>query len=468
MKRRSSKIVLSLGIAALGALVTLIVWMALPNGYERLIPAQAKAVLRLEPSRLQGKAGDAGALVFALGLGTEGIDMSRAVFVFVAPNEYIGFVAAVSDEDALSAQIGKMAKRKKSLSIEKDGGRSWAWLTNGWMLTWDSGSVLAMGPGVAGERDVLRQTMSRMIESGEAFSETDGYKRLVAQGGDAQLFARLDALPSPYNMLFRLGIPPACDPASVQVIASATLSKRENGSVSAKIICELVSENEETVRSIDSFEKGRGCIEPPSKSVTDTTLFVMATRTQGRPLLELLRTDVTLRGLLMGLNQTIDADKMLGSVNGLLSVEISSLARDFTPAFCLKAETHTGGLMADADYWIESAVEQKKVRLNRTGENAYRLSGDGRTLCFGVDSTGSMLYFSSPDMAGAAARPWPVAKSNATRGLLAYFHLNMPMLYALPCMKSGGVSSLIKMLLPATHGITYEAETGRRSTIRIE
>jgi len=254
----------------------------------------------------------------------------------------------------------------------------------------------------------------------------------------------------------------------VQVFASVTLSRQRNGDVSAKITSELSSENEETLRSIDSCEKGKGCIERPSKAVTDTTLFVMATRTQGRPLLELLRTDPTLRGLLMGLNQTIDADKMLGSTNGLLSIEIASLARDFTPAFCLKAETHTGGLMANADYWMESAAEEKRVRLERMAGDAFRLSGDGGTLCFGLDSAHSMLYFSSPAMLHVAAKPWPVAKSRATRGLLTYFHLNMPLLLAQPCMKGDGVAALIKMLLPATHGVTYEAETGRKATITIE
>lgn len=468
MKQRNRKALLSLGIALVGALLVLLVWAFLPKGYERLIPAQAKAVLRIVPSQLQPKIGDADPLTTTLGISAEGIDLQEALYTFVTPNEYIGFLAAVSDEDALRTQIEKLVSQKRCLPIEKNGGRQWAWLSAGWLLTWDSDAVLAMGPGMAAERDVLRQTMSRMIESGEPFTETNSYENLMKQGGDAQLFAQLDALPSPYNMLFRLGVPPACDPAAVQVFASVSLSKQAGGGLLATIKSELKSENDEILRSMDSFEKGKGCIEKPSKEATDSTLFIMATRTQGQPLLELLRTDATLRGLLMGLNQTIDADKMLGSTNGLLTIEIASLAKDFTPAFCLKAETHTPGLMANAEYWLESAAEQKKVKLERLKDNSFRLSNDGQTLFFGLDNANSMLYFASPSMLPATAKPWPAAKSNGSQGLLTYFHLDMLKLFKQPCMEKGGVATVVKALLPAAHSVTYEARSGRKAEIRIE
>lgn len=468
MKQRKRKALLAIALLAGVVLVCCIVWLFLPRGYERLVPAQAKAVVRIEPARLQQRLGGASPLATSWGVGTKGLDMKQPVYLFITPNEYVGLAAAIDDDDAFSAQIDSLVKLGKCSPIEDLDGRRWAWLEAGWMFTWDSSSLLAMGPGMSAERDVLRQTMSRMIDSGKPFTSTDNYTKMVAQGGDAQLFSQLDALPAPYNMLFRLSVPPTCDPAAVQLFATVSLTSRPGGHLVTEIKSEMTSDNDDIAQSLAQFEKGKQCIEAPSQAVTDSTLFVMATSMQGRPLLELLRTDPTLRGLLLALNQTIDADRLLGSSSGLFTIEVSSLGSDWTPAFCLKAENHTPGLLSDADYWLESAASQPGVKLQRHGAADFSLTADKRTVEFGVLHDAGAVYFASAGMSSRARRPWLAAKSRSGSGLLTCFSLNLQKFFAQPCLRNAGAAALIRQMLPGTQRLTYEARTGGKAVLRIE
>lgn len=465
---RRKKIGIAAGALCL-AVIALFVWLWWPRSYEQIIPAQAKAVVRLDPARLQKVWGKESPFKEMIGGQTDGIDWAKPLYAFVTPNEYIGLVAAMGDEAALRKLTEAWAKQGKCLPAEETDGRPWVWLKAGWLLTWDSRSVLLLGPGVAGERDVLRQSMTRLLDGDNPFTSTPAYKRLLQAGGDAQLFATLDALPTPYNLLFRLSVPASCDPAAVQLFAAATLRPQSGGASTLTLQSELTSENPDILQALDAQERAKQPILPP-KALPDSALFALATCTDGKPLIELLRTDHTLRDLLMGLNQTIDADRMLASVHGLLTLEISGLGKDWIPTFCLRAETQARDLFADASYWMESAARQKDVTLQRRDADNFILTGKEQSLIFGRLPRQGALYFASPSWQPGLSRPAPFTKAKASEknGVLAYFHLNLTRLFAQPCMADGGVAGIIRTLLPGSHAVTYEARAGRKATLRIQ
>ncbi len=466
MKNFINKKNLTIALAVVAALTIafLTAWWLWPKSYEEMIPAQAKAVVRIQATELQKEVGNIpNPLEKALGIKPDGLDLTQPLYAFVTPNEYIGFVAKVHNEDAIDAQINKLVTQKKCQPTEEYDDLHWAWLNSGWLMAWNSRMVLALGPGVAQEKDMLRQTITSMVNTGDCFTKTKAYDQLKAQQGSIQLFAQLDAVPTPYNMLFRLSVPADCDPSAVQVFASAKINKD-----STEINSNITSENEDIVSAIDAFEKEKGCIRIANPTLCDSTLFVMATSTQGKQLLQLLKTDATLRGLLMGLNQTIDADRMLSSTNGVFSMEISSFAKDWTPTFCLKAETTANNLFADADYWMESAKKQKNVVLKRTSAEAFFLSNDKQQLNFGKNATHKVLYFTSPSLVERAAQPLIAQKSSETQGTLVYFHVNLNKLFTQPCMSSGAMTDILKTILPGSQAITYKAETGRKASLVIQ
>lgn len=451
------------------ALVALIAWWLWPKNYADMIPAQAKAVVRIVPSELANSPlKNVNPIEKALGLKPDGIDLKSPVYAFVTPNEYIGFTAKVEDKDAVINQINKLVKLKKCAPIEYIDGQAWIWINAGWLATCTDNTLLILGPGVAQERDVLRQTMTTMINTGDTFTSTDNFKKLKEQTGGIQLFAQLDAMPTPYNLLFRLAIPADCDPAAVNVFATANIKQNEAKQCVTTITSTLTSENDDILAAIDQYEREKGCISLPTTSEQQAPLFALSTRTQGKPLLKLLKTDATLRGLLMGLNQTFDADQMLGSTDGLFSIEIDSLAGDWTPIYCMKTETQAKNLFDNADYWMECAKKQKNVTLKRISPNAFVLNSDKQQLHFGLNAANTALYFASATMLPKAEMPFNVTKTDSKEGVLVYFNLNLKKFFQQPCVKSKGASSLIQMLIPGSKRVCYQATTGRKATLTIE
>ena len=451
------------------ALVALIAWWLWPKNYADMIPAQAKAVVRIVPSELTNSPlKSVNPIEKAIGIKPDGIDLKSPVYAFVTPNEYIGFTAKVENKEAVINQVNKLVRAKKCAPIEYIDGQAWIWINAGWLATCTDNTLLILGPGVAQERDVLRQTMTAMINTGDTFTSTDNFKKLKELTGGIQLFAQLDAMPTPYNLLFRMAIPADCDPAAVNVFATADMNLSKAKQCVTTITSTLTSENNDILAAIDQYEKEKGCISVPTNGKQQTPLFVLSTRTQGKPLLKLLKTDATLRGLLMGLNQTFDADQMLGSTNGLFSIEIDSLANDWTPIYCMKAETQAKGLFDNADYWMDCAKKQKNVTLRRISPNAFVLNSNKQQLHFGLNATNTTLYFASAAMVAKAQMPFDATKTNAAKGTLVYFQLNLKRFFEQPCVKSKEASSLIKMLIPGSEKVCYQATTGRKATLTIE
>lgn len=456
---------------AICALTWLLVWWLMPKNYADVIPSQAKAVVRIVPSELtKSSLKDINPLEQTLGIKADGIDLNSPLYAFITPNEYIGFTAKVKDQDAITAQIDKLVKQKKCSPIEEIDGQQWVWINAGWLATWTNNTLLVLGPGVAQERDVLRQTMTAMMHSDDSFTSTDKFNELKSLQGAMQLFAQLDALPTPYNLLFRLAIPPECDPSAVHLFATIKSENKGNTANYTTIESNVTSDNEDIEQAIKTFEKHKSCISFPEETLQSASapLFVLSTCTQGKPLLQLLKTDATLRGLLMGLNQTFDADKMLSSTNGLFSIEIDSLSKDFTPTYCMKAETTADHLFDNADYWIASAAKQKNVTLKRISPLSFMLKNEHQQLNFGYHTANAALYFASSSMLAKASQPFLAQKTNDKEGLLVYFHLNLAKLFQQPCFKNNSTSNLIQMLLPGSKQITYKAYTGGKSILKIE
>ncbi len=449
-------------------IIGLTVYWLWPKSYVNLIPAQAKAVVRLDVTKMDQLKGRANPLEQLGGLQPNGMDLSEPAYAFVTPNEYVGLAIKMGSKATFDQGIETLIKERKSQALESYEGWSWAWLNAGWYVCWNERALLLLGPGVAGEKDQLRQTMVALINTSDDFSSTVSFKKLEEQQGCIRLFAQLDALPTPYNLLFRLSVPTDCDPAAVQVFASAELKKKANGSQQTLIQSEMTSENADILSAITAYEDQKGCIASPPPAATDTTLFSIATRTQGKPLLQLLKADATLRGLLMGLNQTIDADKMLSATDGLFTIEISQLNKDWTPSFCIKAETQSGKLFSDASYWMESARKQKDVQLKQTSAETFCLSSEKQQLCFGRNASNSLLYFATPNMEAQAQRPFFTQKSEDQEGTLVYFHVNLQKLFTQPCVASSGMAQLFKTLLPGSKSLTYTANTQRKACLTIE
>ena len=455
---------IALTASAAALIVALVAWWLWPTRYDAIVPAEAKAVLRIDGTRMKDASQGAEQLKNLLGIVPDGLDLSRPAYAFITPNEYVGIVLAMADGDAFNGTVGRLVQQKKTMRLDDSDGLHWTWMNDGWLMAWDGRMLVALGPGVAQERDNLRQTIARMKRADHRFIDTDAYTHLTAQNGSLQLYATLDAVPAPYNALFRLTVPADCPQEAVQLFASADWP---TGSNALTMNYTLESDNAEVRSAIDAYEKGKSGIG--FNRMQQTPLFCMCTSMKGQDLLALIHSDATMRGLLMGLNSVADADRMLGTLDGLLELRIDSLGADWTPAFCLTAENATKGLTADSDYWLECAAKQRDVTLRRLTPDTYLLANGKQTLTFGVCTPKGgrqRVFFASPSMAALAAAPSGFTKATPTvDGPLAYFCIDMALLRRQPCMKNGAVKALVERLMPASHSLVYRAFAGRKGTL---
>lgn len=446
-----------------------IIWLCMPVGYENYVPEQAKAVVCIDMSKLTHAANNEDkALAQLSGIIPNGIDGRKECFIFVTPNEYIGFAAAVTDPQEIENFFQAEGRKKHCSGIRRINDRPWVFLNKGWLITWDEQGILALGPGATTEQSVLKQTMNFLLEGDKPFVHTDSYKAMKREGGSIKLYATLDALPTPYNLLFRMGLPVDCDPAAVQILAHAEVQTPPQGLHRTVVTSRLTSENHDLLTAIHQYMRRQQAFSRKEEK-KEASLFRLTVGLSGKAFLPLLRSDATLRGILTGLNQTIDADQMIGTSNGPLLLEIDSLDSTGHPHFGLVAPTTSPSLFRDADYWLNSAKGQHNVLLKRTDANTFMLKTSELTLHFGREGTGQYLYFTNYRPEHITELVTKAKETTLPHGdLLTYFHIDLQRLFAQPYIKKKGLGEVLGLLLPGAQGIEYAMHSNGVSQLIIQ
>lgn len=469
MKQQRKKVMgYTVAIVIVAVLIIGIIRLCMPAGYESYVPEQAKAVISIDMTQLAHTANEDKVIDRLSNIIPKGIDGRKECFIFVTPNEYIGFTAAVTDPQEVERYFQEERKRKHCSDIRRINDRPWVFHYKGWLVTWNEHGILALGPGAATEQDMLRQTMNALLEGDKPFVHTDSYKAMKRERGSIKLYATLDALPTPYNLLFRMGLPADCDPSAIQILAHAEVRSAANGSHHTIITSRLTSDNQDLLTAVHQYMRGQQAFSHKNGK-KGTTLFQLAVGLSGKSFLPLLRSDATLRGLLTGLNQTIDADQMIETSNGPLLLEIDSLDPTGHPHFGLIAPTTSPSLFRDVDYWLNSAKGQHNVLLKRINANTFMLKTSELTLHFGREYTGQYLYFTNYQPERITELVTKAKETILPHGdVLTYFHIDLQHLFAQPYIKDKGLGEVLGLLLPGAHEIEYKMHPNGVSQLIIQ
>ncbi|MBB3703163.1 DUF4836 family protein [Alloprevotella rava] len=426
-----------------------------PKSYKDCIPDEAKAVVQIETQKAQEVVSS---LAEYWGIQASGIDLTKPLYAFITPNEYIGFVAQVTNEQEIAANILRLFKEHKCMASRKNNNLNWTWLNAGWQMAWNSQTLMILGPGTIQEQDMLTQTISKLFDfrRSDSFIRTDKCTVMEKQEGDIKLFSTLDALPTPFSLLFRLDVPSDIDPSAFSLFAGINLGK------STQLAGEITSDTEETLAAYKAFE----CQNPPISQVhpsyiSENSLFFLASRTKGNQLFELLRQDATFNQVLQGLNRTIEANSLLQNINGNTSLLITHLSKDMTPSFSLQAETSNKDLMSNAASWIEKAKQQSDVTLTKA-RNTYCLKSKEKELFFGQDK--NLLFFKS-NQSISTDKGKDVA--NEAIGCRQYFRVNLKELLQQPCV-TGTTKDFFATIFKNHTTLTYKVLTNRKVTLEIK
>ena len=376
MKRRNILyIVLAVALVAVTALV--VVLNGRSDGYLNVIPLKSKALMAIDFTKL----GDVKMDDFK----DCGVDFSRKAYLFETSDGSLGLVAAVGSEGDVDSWLQRLADQGKASKTTERKGFKFSVINDNFIVGYSSSSLLVMGPAVGGEQAQLQRRMVKYLSSEEeSVTESTLFQRLATMDGPVSLVAKADALPDKLIAHVTLGAPKGTAPDRLYIAATMDL-KGECLTVSCHTFS-FDSRIEDALRN--SFSKLRPVSDKYLSTISSANLLTIACGVKGGDFVELLRSNESLRTMLMGINTTIDIDKMLRGVDGDLIVSVPAFSDDNIP-LSLLAEAKDVSWKEDVAYWKKSCPAGSVIE--DVAKNSWVIKGKQFNACFGVTDSG-LLY----------------------------------------------------------------------------
>ena len=140
------------------------------DAYASVIPADAKAIVRIDPQQLVSEADlsapDMMKLLKRILISDEaestGLDLARPFFTFVGGGGDLGIVARVDDVALLEQRLNEQKDEGYATEVTRQRDISWTLIAGQWLMAFDDEKALFMGP-VGGNDDYLRSMMTQLM-----------------------------------------------------------------------------------------------------------------------------------------------------------------------------------------------------------------------------------------------------------------------------------------------------------------
>lgn len=366
------------------------------SDYLAVLPSHPKALATVNIEQLAKESGLEAADAEHFGLTPQdmeriGVNWSKDVFSFITAKEYVGLLAAVADEDKLTAFFESLNERDICGAVEKVRGVRWVVLHENWLIGYDDEALLLMGPAVGADINMLRQEMLRCFrqDSEESGCNSPLYDEVKTRRSSVSLITTLDALPAAYNEKFRLGLPEHATLGDITVVADFLFEPSK-----LTLNCEIGSRNEEINKYYEKLAVIDDKIHGRFISAADsTTLLWGSTHIEGQALLEELRKDSSIRTFLLGLNMSLDADLIIRSINGDAVFRLDSIDEQDKLSYTMMTEIDDKSFLDGVDYWTKSSPVHGGIRFSVLQDDDFRLDIQNRAIYIGVKD--DCFYMSS-------------------------------------------------------------------------
>lgn len=383
-----------------GAAVVLVLALSLglyrfftADDYRRTLPSRPLALAAVDWVRLSEE-NDMGMqdwkklLPEGLEPGQTGIDWSKKMYAFVSSKEYVGLLAAVSDEADLRRLLDEAAKKGRCTPVEDYWGYSWTVWDGSWMVGFGDGALLMMGPGLKADMDALRYDMLACFRQKEAESGMSSplFAELDHKDASFRVVSRLDVLPNFRGVEFLEGLPEHANLSDVYVCAGLNLSPH-----GVTMEAEISSQNSD----INKYYERLAFLGKPldgefAGRVPEDALAWACVNVDGGSLLEMLRQNPVARTFLIGLNMGVDADLIIRSIKGDVAVTVPASALQNPSNVLVTAHLAEKDFLKEAAYWKESAARSGAWTFRDFGNDRFYLAANGVQTYFGVE--GETLY----------------------------------------------------------------------------
>lgn len=434
-------------------------WFNRHHTYEAVIPAEAKLIVKLDVQAchnnpiIQQKLHVFQQDTFKK---LQGINWEKPIYIFVTPNEYIGAIASVSEEESLLRSLHTLPANWQPTKNVVDDDATWSTLKNGWQIACRTDVILLMGPGSQQEAGTIRQTMREILNEDydESFLSTPYYKVLNQLKGDINMISHINVLPIPYNLFMKLQLPESI--SSQQTYLSSEIKVyRDKLSIQNTLNC-----NDEKTDEILQCQKSPQ-LKYFKSFINTNNGIILYMHTYGKKLLRTLREDQNFRAMLAGMNQVIDADLILRAIKGEVLLQIQDMNSNEIPTFTLQAQLANQKFLEKIPDWQKSAKGKKDMFI-RPVRGGYEVSYKNNHFFLKAENN-QLLLSSKPNVQQSLSKSSPQIKQSTT-----YMSINFAQLWRQTATTQKNYSvSLQQTISDQLKLLEFKAKDSKYSTINI-
>ncbi|MCM1079877.1 MAG: DUF4836 family protein [Bacteroidales bacterium] len=310
-----------------------------------------------------------------------GMDFSEEIYLFESSDGNFGLCAKVSDEDIL---CDALKKDKAEQGPERQGCRFFV-LNGNIIVGCTSSAMLAIGPVMPAARGDMYNRMVGYLKQEEAKSPM--IDKLEGMKGGAVFVAQASALPDKLAGIFSIGMPKGSDLS--QCIIAAKVDVLEN---TLTVDAEPMSFNATVDNTLKtSYDIFRPITAQYLSTMDANDAMGLFLNIDGDRFLPLLQDSEALWTVFAGINQAVDFNAVMKSIDGDVILTIPEYAAEKTE-FAMAAMLKNSTFLNDVGYWKESVPAG--AHITDWKKDAYLYSGNGMTFCFGVTSGKSPHFYS--------------------------------------------------------------------------
>ncbi len=366
------------------------------SDYINAIPKKSTAIISVDMQQMadgksdRDKAEMLKSLLHIEDASKSGIDVSEKLYLFETADGNLGLCAKVKSAGDVEEWLASLAKQRLATAVTERKGFHFSVLKNSWLVGFSDDALLVMGPVVADAQAQLQQQMAKYLKADEddGITVSPMFACLDSIASPMAMVAQAQALPEKFVAPFTLGAPKDSDPS--QVVIAAEMSVTDG-------ILQIKGETFSFDKEMDAaLQKASKTYRPIKgqyvKSMPGDALAGIFMNVKGEEFLPMIQSNRGLQTLLMGINQAVDMDNIIRSVDGDLAFVMPSLT-DADMKMMMAAQLAHSKWLGDVDYWKQSCPAGAKIA--NWGKNAY-LYTDGKTsFYFGV--TDDLQFYSGSD-----------------------------------------------------------------------
>ena len=427
--------------------------------YTDSIPAGSVALVSVDAAKVDGLQSDGMlSMFFKDGAAGSGVDLSERCYLFEAADGNLGLCAKVKSNGTLTDKLDALAGEGHCTKVEEQDGIAYSVVGGKWLVAFSDKALLCMGPVVAAAQSEFRQQMRRYLkqDSEHSMSASALMNRVAemenASGKPMIMVAQASALPEQLATIFSLGAPKEADAS--QVVVAAEMETTDGILHVAGKTMSFNSQIDSKIRA--SFDSMRPVTKGYMNSMTASDFLQMAVNVEGEAFLPILQANKGLVALLGGINQAIDINNIIKSIDGDMLLSVPAYTADDIQ-IAMAAKLGSSDFLKDVGYWKESCPAGS--RITDWKKDSYVFTDGKMQFAFGVSDDKQFFCGSSQAKALAMLSASAEPVDSKVQAMLVGHKLSVLInLAALPAEAGGVIASALGSIFGNVTKIVYVAD----------